>query len=174
MGKSRRKNEVSITPITVFWAPNLENNQNLQKSRIEALITQSAPNIGKTASVKIIQHRWNSIGRKAQKRWNSIGKKTSVKTSSIGEKASVKTSSIGEKRLNETQTKILSLLSQNPNSSCASLADQIGISKRNIESNVGKLKAIGFLLRHGPAKGGTWEVVKSNDLPPAWLELLND
>ena len=97
----------------------------------------------------------------------SIGKKTSVKTSSIGEKASVKTSSIGEKRLNETQTKILSLLSQNPNSSCASLADQIGISKRNIESNVGKLKAIGFLLRHGPAKGGTWEVVKSNDLPPA-------
>ena len=91
----------------------------------------------------------------------------SVKTPSIGEKASVKTSSIGEKRLNETQTKILSLLSQNPNSSCASLADQIGISKRNIESNVGKLKAIGFLLRHGPAKGGTWEVVKSNDLPPA-------
>ena len=108
----------------------------------------------------------SSIGEKASVKKSSIGEKGSVKKSSIGEKGSVKKSSIGEKTLNETQAKILSLLSQNPNSSCASLAEQIGISKRNIESNVGKLKAIGVLLRHGPAKGGTWEVVISNGLPP--------
>ena len=58
-------------------------------------VGRSAPNIGKTASVKIIQHRWNSIGRKAQKRWNSIGRKAQKRWNSIGENASVKTANIG-------------------------------------------------------------------------------
>ena len=61
------------------------------------MITQSAPNIGKTASVKIIQHRWNSIGRKAQKRWNSIGENASMKTANIGNTASVINSNVGRR-----------------------------------------------------------------------------
>ena len=60
-------------------------------------VGRSAPNIGKTASVKIIQHRWNSIGRKAQKRWNSIGENASVKTANIGNTASVINSNVGRR-----------------------------------------------------------------------------
>ena len=95
----------------------------------------------------------------------NIGESASVKNANIGESASVKNANIGEKRINATQMKILSLLSQNPKSTCADLAEQIGISKRNIENHIKKLKSLDFLLRHGPDKGGTWEVVGSGSFP---------
>ncbi len=66
---------------------------------------------------------------------------------------------IGE-ALNETQTKILDLLSLNSKLSAAKLADQIGIASRNVESNIKKLKEKGILIRHGSPKSGYWEIIR--------------
>lgn len=52
------------------------------------------------------------------------------------------------------------MLSADSGMTGADLAKQIGISKRNIETNIKKLKELGVLLRHGSSKGGYWEVVK--------------
>ena len=60
--------------------------------------------------------------------------------------------------LNTTQRKIVEILSENPEITGASLSEQIGISKRNIEANIKKLREFGILIRHGSSKGGYWEV----------------
>lgn len=52
------------------------------------------------------------------------------------------------------------MLSADSGMTGADPAKQIGISKRNIETNIKKLKELGVLLRHGSSKGGYWEVVK--------------
>lgn len=62
--------------------------------------------------------------------------------------------------LNATQRKIVEMLSANSGMTGAALAEQIGISKRNIETNIKKLKELGILIRHGSSKGGYWEVLK--------------
>ncbi|MBP5436040.1 putative DNA binding domain-containing protein [bacterium] len=97
---------------------------------------------------------------------SNVGNTASAMTSNVGNTASAMTSNVSEKELNETQKKILSLLSLNPSSSSADIAKQIGVSKRSIERNINSLKAIGVLLRHGNTKNSTWEVVKSKVLPP--------
>jgi biotin operon repressor len=40
------------------------------------------------------------------------------------------------------------------------LAGQIGITSRNIESNIKKLKEKGILIRHGSPKSGYWEILR--------------
>ena len=65
-----------------------------------------------------------------------------------------------EKELSQTQKKILELLSINEQFSAGELANQIGVSRRSIESNIKILKEKGFIIRHGPPKGGYWEVIK--------------
>jgi len=40
------------------------------------------------------------------------------------------------------------------------LAGQIGITSRNIESNIKKLKEKGILSRHGSPKSGYWEILR--------------
>ena len=59
---------------------------------------------------------------------------------------------------NDTQQKILELLSKDPQLSAAKLAEQIGIASRNVESNIKKLKEQGILIRHGSPKSGYWEI----------------
>ena len=61
--------------------------------------------------------------------------------------------------LNDTQTKILDLLKTDNTLTGASLADRIGISKRNIEQNIRKIKEKGFIKRHGSERKGYWEVL---------------
>lgn len=68
--------------------------------------------------------------------------------------------SIDGVELNATQSKIVEMLSEDYGLTGAVLAEQIGISKRNIETNIKKLKDLGILIRHGSSKGGYWEVVK--------------
>lgn len=65
-------------------------------------------------------------------------------------------------RLNDTQIKILENLTENKYLSAVKLAEMIGISKRNIENNIKKLKDSGVLIRHGSPKYGHWEVVEQN------------
>ena len=78
----------------------------------------------------------------------------------IGEKHRRKTSekNIGVK-LNHTQREILNLLLENCKLTADEMASSIGISRRNIEANIRKLKDYGILYRHGSPKKGYWEVV---------------
>ena len=73
-------------------------------------------------------------------------------------KASEKHQNIEKPEPNDTQQKILELLSKDPQLSAAKLAEQIGIASRNIESNIKKLKEQGILIRHGSPKRGYWEI----------------
>ena len=64
--------------------------------------------------------------------------------------------------LNDTQKRILNFLSDDPNLSAVRLAEQLGISSRNVEKNIKKLKEYGILIRHGSPKNGYWEIVVWN------------
>lgn len=73
-------------------------------------------------------------------------------------KGSEKDRSIGGAELNDTQRKILALLSMDAQLSAAKLAEQIGVTSRNIELNIRKLKEQEILVRHGSPKSGYWEI----------------
>jgi predicted HTH transcriptional regulator len=97
------------------------------------------------------------IGRTSAERQGSIGT-ASIKRQNIIGTASVEMQKTDSPQINATQKKILNLLLDDPKMTGASLATTIGISKRNIEINIRKLKEIGLLIRHGSNKGGYWEV----------------
>ena len=74
----------------------------------------------------------------------------------VGEKVGEK---VGE-RITENQQKILDCIEQNPHTSAREMAIEVGISSRNIENNLKKLKENGILERVGVAKGGFWRLIK--------------
>lgn len=98
-----------------------------------------------------------SIGEASEKHGRNIGEASEKHGRSIGE-ASEKHSNIFRDDLNDTQKRILELLSQDAQLSAKKIADAIGISSRNIESNIKKLKKCGILIRHGSPKNGYWEI----------------
>lgn len=63
-------------------------------------------------------------------------------------------------KINDTQVKILDLLSEDTRLSAVKLAEQIGITSRNVEVNIKKLREKGILIRHGSPKNGYWDIVK--------------
>ena len=84
----------------------------------------------------------------------------------IGEASEKHRRSIGETSevawrtdLNDTQQKIIKLLSEDHQLSAVKLAEKIGVASRNIENNIKKLKEYGILIRHGSPKNGYWEIV---------------
>lgn len=60
--------------------------------------------------------------------------------------------------LNDTQRKIIELLTENNKLSASKLAGEIGVASRNIEVNLKKLKEQGILLRCGSPKTGYWVI----------------
>jgi len=60
--------------------------------------------------------------------------------------------------INETQKKIVTLMKTNPKVTAEQIANEIGISKRNIESNISKMKKVGIVEREGARKAGRWIV----------------
>ena len=92
------------------------------------------------------------------KEWRSIGETSAKHRRSIGE-ASAKYQNNFRNNLSKTQKQILELLSQDAQISAKKMAEVIGISSRNIESNIKKLKGYGILIRHGSPKNGYWEIV---------------
>ena len=62
------------------------------------------------------------------------------------------------KELNDTQKKIIKMLSKDNRLSARQMSEQIGISSRNIENNIRTLKKQGMLIRHGSPKNGYWEI----------------
>jgi ATP-dependent DNA helicase RecG len=63
-------------------------------------------------------------------------------------------------KLTVNQLSILKLISDNQHITATELANNIGISHRKTQENIGKLKEMGLIRRIGPAKGGHWEVVE--------------
>ena len=60
--------------------------------------------------------------------------------------------------INNTQKEILKLMISNPTITAGQLSDLIGISKRQIEVNISKLKALDAIWRDGAKKNGRWVV----------------
>ncbi len=92
---------------------------------------------------------------------NRVGEKDGVKDGvSIGVKDGVNFGENFGVKLTDNQVKILELIGANPYITSPELANQIGITKRNIEINISKLKSKDLLKRVGADKGGHWEIVK--------------
>ena len=66
-------------------------------------------------------------------------------------------------KLNKIQQDILSEIHRERNITIERLAEKVGISVRNIEKNIARLKEEGHLKRIGSRKTGYWEV-KSNEI----------
>ena len=64
--------------------------------------------------------------------------------------------------VNSTQTQIVEMMRSNPKISAKAIANQIGISSRNVEVNIQGLKQRGIIERIGSAKGGHWVVRQGN------------
>ena len=60
--------------------------------------------------------------------------------------------------LNETQQRIIELMAANPEVTAEQIAEEIGITKRQIETNISKLKVSGIVERMGSRKNGLWVV----------------
>ena len=74
---------------------------------------------------------------------------------SIGEASEV----VWRTDLNNTQQKIIKLLSEDHQLSAVKLAEKIGVASRNIENNIKKLKKYGIIIRLGSQKNSYWEIV---------------
>ena len=83
--------------------------------------------------------------------------------SGIGEASEKHRRNMGED-FNETQRKILELLSVDAKLSAAKLAQQVGVSGRNVEVNIKKLKERGILIRCGSPKSGYWKITEKKSL----------
>lgn len=62
--------------------------------------------------------------------------------------------------LNATEKKVICLLLENPNETAASMATNIGVTKRTIERTLKSLQEKGLLVRSGSKKTGSWIVIK--------------
>lgn len=71
---------------------------------------------------------------------------------------------VGEEKevvyLSTNQHRILELLTMNSRLSATELSENLGISKRKIETNLAVLKSKGFLERIGSPKSGYWKINK--------------
>ncbi len=77
------------------------------------------------------------------------------------QKGRMKDNVVNEKvngKVNERQTQILAIVSDNPYITQLELASKLGISLVHINKNMKKLQGLGLIRRVGPDKGGHWEV----------------
>jgi len=62
--------------------------------------------------------------------------------------------------INEVQTKIITVIRENPSVTIPELAKKVGIANRNVEKNLKFLKENGIIVREGAKKKGKWIVNK--------------
>ena len=67
----------------------------------------------------------------------------------------------GVEKLSRKQRIIIDLIKQNPSISKKMIEKHGDLSKKSVEYNIKKLKKMGLLKRVGPAKGGHWEITKT-------------
>jgi predicted HTH transcriptional regulator len=99
-------------------------------------------------------YRKSVLVETSEKHRRNIGEASEKHRRSIGEASE----NIGGE-ITEVQYKILQCLKEKTTLSARGLSEIIGITSRNIEENIKKLKANGKLRRHGSPKNGHWEVV---------------
>jgi predicted HTH transcriptional regulator len=120
-------------------------------------IGENGDGIGENAGS--IGENGESIGENIGENAGSIGENES----GIGENGE-NGGGIGENAdnigANDTQRKILGLMDMNPKISAKAMAAAIGISPRNIEENIKRLKENGVVKRNGSDKGGFWEILR--------------
>lgn len=63
-------------------------------------------------------------------------------------------------RLSETERKVLAELRQNASITQASIAEKIGVSRRNVQTCIKTLETCGLIERKGARKTGYWEVLE--------------
>lgn len=90
-------------------------------------------------------------GKEGQQGLESEEQKGRMKDNVVNEKVNGK--------VNERQTQILAIVSDNPYITQLELASKLGISLVHINKNMKKLQGLGLIRRVGPDKSGHWEVV---------------
>jgi len=71
----------------------------------------------------------------------------------------VKTGGENTKQGAKSRDNIIRLIRQNPNITMSEIASSVGISAKAVEKQIARLKKDGVLVRIGPDKGGSWEIV---------------
>ena len=62
--------------------------------------------------------------------------------------------------INETQKRIILLMTQKPSITIEQISEAIQINKRNTEKNISVLRNAGLVIREGGRKTGRWIVTK--------------
>ena len=96
-------------------------------------------------------------GEKSEKDGES-SEKTGFNSEKIGFSSEKIRSKFGENLMHPTKKLILYLLSENSELSASAIAKRLSLSPRAIEKHIKDLRESGLLIRHGPDKGGYWEV----------------
>ena len=95
------------------------------------------------------------IGEKiGEKIGDRVGDRVGENTGYNGDNSGASIASI-----TENQEKILEIMRYKPTVSAYEIGEKIGLSLRNVEMNIRKLKAAGLLARKGAARGGYWVVL---------------
>ncbi len=64
----------------------------------------------------------------------------------------------GVNGLNDTEIKILSIISANPSASISKIAETLSLSRKNTHKHMAELQEKGIIERVGPNFGGTWKI----------------
>ena len=70
---------------------------------------------------------------------------------------------LGKKLREKTREKILILITTDPSITMAELAKQLEITPKGIEWQIRNLKQMGILERIGPARGGYWKIIETDN-----------
>jgi ATP-dependent DNA helicase RecG len=60
--------------------------------------------------------------------------------------------------VNATQQRVLTMMATDPQTTAAQISADIGISKRQVENVIAKLKSLGLVWREGATRNGRWIV----------------
>ncbi len=96
----------------------------------------------------------------------NLYRKTSESIGKTSERHRKASESIGketknpERELNKTQSGILNCIRADPEITIAKMSNELGVSTRNIESNLRKLREAGIIDRSGTRQKGSWEIIE--------------
>lgn len=112
------------------------------------------------------QYKLSGAAIEADKNWFSIAfKRPDLERKTIQERMETtqgveKGVEWGVERLTGVQRTIVKLIRMNPSISKNEMMIKGNLSKKAVDYNINKLKAIGILKRVGPDRGGHWEVIE--------------
>ena len=63
----------------------------------------------------------------------------------------------------ENEKKIMELIRSNPKYSALQMSDLLGLTQRTVQRYLKQLQNKNIIERIGPAKGGYWQIIQSNN-----------